>query len=96
MSLHDCHNCKHDDKNALQVPCKTCRQNYNEQPSKWEPIEDKPKPQTGYAVIPMDEYLFLFTEIAELRKENSGLKAELETTERFLSEATMKLENQMG
>lgn len=31
---------------------------------------------TGYAFIPMDEYLALFTEIGELRKENELLTAE--------------------
>lgn len=39
MSLYDCHNCKHDDKNALQVPCKACRGKGDEKPTMWEPCD---------------------------------------------------------
>ena len=40
----------------------------------------------GYAIIPMDEYIALFVEVGDLRKETAGLKVQVETLNKYVHE----------
>ena len=71
-----CGNCYRFNDGMYSTVCDECQVSGDAPPSMWKATDSEPekKLQTGYAVIPMDEYMAFFAEIAELRKENEALK----------------------
>ena len=92
-----CSNCNRFNDGKYSPVCDKCQISGDNPPSMWKAMVDtqeleeqkqelEQKPQTGYAFIPMDEYLALFVEIGDLRKENAGLKAQVETLNKYVRE----------
>ena len=92
-----CSNCNRFNDGRYSPVCDECQVGGDNPPSMWKAMVDtqeledqkqeaEQKPQTGYAFIPMDEYLSLFVEIGDLRKENAGLKAQVETLNKYVRE----------
>lgn len=92
-----CGNCYRFNDGMYSTVCDECQVSGDAPPSMWKAMVDtqeleeqkqelEQKPQTGYAFIPMDEYLSLFVEIGDLRKENAGLKAQVETLNKYVRE----------
>ena len=98
-----CSNCNRFNDGKYSPVCDECQVGGDNPPSMWKAMVDTQelekqkqepgqKPQTGYAFIPMDEYLSLFVEIGDLRKENAGLKAGNETLLKQRDEALRLVE----
>jgi hypothetical protein len=83
-----CGNCYRFNDGMYSTVCDECQVSGDTPPSMWKATDSEPekKLQTGYAIIPMDEYLSLFIEIGDLRKENAGLKAQVETLNKYVHE----------
>jgi hypothetical protein len=83
-----CGNCYRFNDGMYSTVCDECQVSGDAPPSMWKAMDSEPekKLQTGYAFIPMDEYLSLFVEIGDLRKENAGLKAQVETLNKYVRE----------
>lgn len=89
-----CGNCYRFNDGMYSPVCDECHVGGDAPPSMWKATDSEPekKLQTGYAFIPMDEYLSLFVEIGDLRKENAGLKAGNETLLKQRDEALRLVE----
>jgi hypothetical protein len=83
-----CGNCYRFNDGMYSTVCDECQVSGDAPPSMWKAMDSEPekKLQTGYAFIPMDEYLSLFVGIGDLRKENAGLKAQVETLNKYVRE----------
>lgn len=89
-----CGNCYRFNDGMYSPVCDECQVSGDAPPSMWKATDSEPekKIQTGYAVIPMDEYLALIKENAELRKKNDEMKTNAE----YLTKTIHDLINRKG
>ena len=89
-----CGNCYRFNDGMYSTVCDECQVSGDAPPSMWKATDSEPekKLQTGYAIIPMDEYLSLIKENAELRKKNDEMK----TSEEYLTKTVHDLINSTG
>jgi hypothetical protein len=89
-----CGNCYRFNNGMYSTVCDECQVSGDAPHSMWKATdsESEKKLQTGYAIIPMDEYLALIKENAELRKKNDEMK----TSEEYLTKTIHDLINSKG
>lgn len=89
-----CSNCNRFNDGKYSPICDKCQISGDNPPSMWKTMDSEPekKLQTGYSIISMDEYLFLFSQIKDLQVENAALKAGNETLLKQRSEALRLVE----